>query len=247
SHTKPGSLLKSQIPIRRFDKWNEGKPGFVEIDLVGHDGGNSSGEFCFTLDVTDIFTRWTETRAVKNKAQVWVFKALEYIIKLLPFALLGIDSDNGSEFINAHLLRYCQQQKITFTRARPYRKNDNCFVEERNNSIVRRAVGYQRYDTDDQLKTLNELYSLLRLYTNYFQPVMKLIKKERVGSKVKKVYDKPQTPYHRVLASADVSDLQKRKIRNEYTGLNPAQLKREISRLQEKLAASGRRKEKRRA
>jgi hypothetical protein len=247
SHTKPGSLLKGQIPIRRFDEWNEGKPGFVEIDLVGHDGGNSSGEFCFTLDVTDIFTAWTETRAVKNKAQVWVFKALVYIRKSMPFSMLGIDSDNGSEFLNAHLVRYCQQEKITFTRARPYRKNDNCHVEERNNAIVRRAVGYHRYDTDDQLKTLNELYSLLRLYTNYFQPVMKLVRKERVGSRVKKIYDKPQTPYHRVLASADVSDLQKRKLRNEYADLNPAQLKRDISALQEKLAASGRRTERKRA
>jgi len=247
SHTKPGSLLKSQIPIRRFDEWNEGKPGFVEIDLVGHDGGDSSGEFCFTLDVTDIFTGWTETRAVKNKAQVWVFEALVHIIKLVPFALLGIDSDNGSEFINAHLVAYCEQQKITFTRARPYRKNDNCFVEERNNSIVRRAVGYKRYDTDAQLKTLNQLYGLLRLYTNYFQPVMKLVRKERVGSRVKKIYDKPQTPYHRVLASADISDLQKKRIRNEYAGLNPAQLKRDISALQEKLAASGGRTERKRA
>lgn len=247
SHTKPGSLLKSQIPIRRFDEWNEGKPGFVEIDLVGHDGGNSTGEFCFTLDVTDIFTGWTETRAVKNKAQAWVFEALVNIIKSIPFAILGIDSDNGSEFINAYLLKYCQQQKIIFTRARPYRKNDNCHVEERNNSIVRRAVGYDRYDTEAQLKTLNELYSLLRLYTNYFQPVMKLVKKERVGSRVKKIYDKPQTPYHRVLASADVSDLQKRKLRTEYARLNPAQLKRDISALQEKLATSSRRSERRRA
>lgn len=247
SHTKPGSLLKHQIPIRRFDEWNERKPGFVEIDLVGHDGGNSSGEFCFTLDVTDILTGWTETRAVKNKAQVWVFDALMYIVKSVPFALLGIDSDNGSEFINAYLLKYCQKQKITFTRSRPHRKNDNCFVEERNNSVVRRAVGYNRYDTDAQLKLLNELYSLLRLYTNYFQPLMKLVRKERVGSRVKKTYDKPQTPYHRVLASPDVSDLQKRKLRNEYARLNPAQLKRDISALQEKLAASGRRRERKRA
>jgi len=241
SHTKPGSLLKSQIPIRKFDDWNEGKPGFVEVDLVGHDGGNSSGDFCLTLDVTDIFTAWTETRAVKNKAQVWVFEALVFIIKSMPFALLGIDSDNGSEFINAHLVKYCQQHKIVFTRARPYRKNDNCHVEERNNSVVRRAVGYRRYDTDAQLKLLNELYSLLRLYTNHFQPVMKLVRKERVGSRVKKIYDKPQTPYHRVLASPHVSDLQKRKLRNEHARLNPAQLKRDISALQEKLAASGRR------
>lgn len=140
SHTKPGTLLKHQIPIRTFSEWDEQMPGFVEIDLVGHDGGDAIGEFAHSLDVTDVCTGWTEVQAVKNKAQVWVFEALKDIRGRLPFDLLGIDSDNGSEFINNHLKRYCEKDKITFTRARSHRKNDNCFVEQKNYSVVRRAV-----------------------------------------------------------------------------------------------------------
>lgn len=192
SHTKPGTLLKHQIPIRTFSEWNEQKPGFVEIDLVGHDGGNSSGEFAQTLTVTDVCTGWTDMQAVKNKAQCWVFEALKDIRDRLPFDLLGIDSDNGGEFINDQLYRYCIQEKITFTRARSYRKNDNCFVEQKNYSVIRRAVGYMRHDTPEELHLLNELYWHLRLYSNHFHPVMKLLEKTRVGSKVKKKYDKPQ-------------------------------------------------------
>jgi len=191
--TKPGTLLKKQIPIRTFAEWDEQRPGFVEIDLVGHDGGTAAGDYCQTLDLTDIATTWTETMAVRNKAQAWVFAALKKLRKNLPFRLLGIDSDNGSEFINQYLANYCQEQKLSFTRSRPYRKNDNCFVEQKNYSVVRRAVGYQRYDTEAQLALLNELYATLRLYTNFFQPTMKLKSKERVGSKVTKRYDGAQT------------------------------------------------------
>jgi hypothetical protein len=239
SGTKPGSLLKHQIKIRTFSEWNERKPGFVEIDLVGHDGGDATGEFCQSLDVTDVCTTWTETRAVQNKAQVWVFKALTDIRKALPFQLLGIDSDNGSEFINHELYRYCIQEQITFTRARPTRKNDSCFVEEKNYSVVRRNVGYRRYDTAQEQEALNELYGYLRLYTNYFLPTMKLVSKERIGSQVKKIYDKPTTPYKRVLASPDVNKSDKNRIRKIYGTLNPAQLKRNITRLQEKLLKIG--------
>ena len=156
----------------------------MALRLVGHDGGNARGEYIQTLDMTDVCTGWTETQAVKNKAQIWVFEALKDIRDHLPFELLGIDSDNGGEFINAPLLKFCEEEKITFTRTRPYRKNDNCFVEQKNYSVVRRAVGYLRYDTEKELKTLNELYKVLRLYTNFFQPVMKLTKKTRIGSKV---------------------------------------------------------------
>ena len=235
SGTKPGTLLKHQIKIRTFSEWNEAKPGFVEIDLVGHDGGDPTGEFCQSLDVTDVCTTWTETRAVQNKAQIWVFKALTDIRKSLPFQLLGIDSDNGSEFINHELYRYCIQEHITFTRARPTRKNDSCFVEEKNYSVVRRNVGYRRYDTPEEQVVLNELYGFLRLYTNYFLPTMKLVSKERIASKVKKAYDKPMTPYRRVLASPDVRTNDKNRIRKTYSSLNPAELKRNISRLQEQL------------
>lgn len=201
ARTRPGTLLKSQIPIKTFSEWNEQKPGFVEIDLVGHEGGINSGEFIQSLDVTDVYSGWTEVQAVRNKAQVWVFEAIKDIRARLPFELLGIDSDNGGEFINNQLLRYCQQQKITFTRSRSLRKNDNCFVEQKNYSVVRRAVGYLRYDTEQELKLLNELYGNLRLYTNYFQPVMKMVDKQREGSQVKKKYDQARTPYERVLAS----------------------------------------------
>jgi len=235
SNTKPGTLLRNQIPIRTFSDWNEKKPGFAEIDLVGHDGGDSHGEFAQTLDVTDICTTWTETEAVRNKAQVWVFNALKDIRQRMPFPLGGIDSDGGGEFINDQLFRYCQQEKITFTRSRSYRKNDSCFVEQKNYSIVRRAVGYLRYDTEEELLTLNELYRSLRLYTNFFQPTMKLIEKTRIGSKTTKKYDKAQTPYRRVLACPDVSAGDKQALKNLYAKLNPAHLKRQITKLQDKL------------
>src|SRR5208337_3071044 len=153
----------------------------------------------------------------------------------LPFALLGIDSDNGAEFINNHLYNYCKEEKITFTRARSSRKNDNCFIEQKNYSVVRRAVGYMRHDTLQELEILNELYRYLRLYSNFFQPVMKLLEKTRIGSKVRKKYDEAQTPYQRVLASPDVSKEAKKQLRSQYRKLNPAELKRKIENLQRRL------------
>lgn len=236
--TKPGTLLKKQIPIRTFADWDEQRPGFAEIDLVGHDGGVAAGDYCQTLDLTDIATTWTETQAVRNKAQAFVFAALKEIRQNLPFPLLGIDSDNGSEFINKYLVQYCDKQKLSFTRSRPYRKNDNCFVEQKNYSIVRRAVGYQRYDTEAQLALLNELYATLRLYTNFFQPTMKLKAKERVGSKVTKRYHRAQTPYQRVLDAPQVSEAAKQRLRARYRTLNPAALKRRLMRLQDQLLKS---------
>lgn len=235
SKTKPGTLLKHQIPIRTFSQWDEQKPGFVEMDLVGHEGGDGFGDYIQALDITDVCTGWTETQAVRNRAQVWVFEALKQIRERLPFKLLGIDSDNGGEFINDQLYRYCQKEQITFTRGRPYRKNDSCYVEQKNYSVVRRAVGYLRYDTVEQLEVINELYGYLRLYTNYFQPVMKLIEKTRIGSRVRKKYDKPKTPYQRVLESPNVEEKNKEVLRSEYAKLNPAELKRQITRLQNKL------------
>ena len=244
SNTKPGTLLKHQIPIRTFTEWNESHVGFVEIDLVGHDGGNASGDFCQTLDVTDVASCWTETEAVINKAQVWVFEALRSIRGRLPFPLLGIDSDNGAEFINHQLLRYCQEERITFTRGRAGKKNDGCFVEQKNYSVVRRTVGYARYDSKAQLRLLNELYGHLRLYTNYFQPVMKLKARERNGANVKKIHDKPKTPYQRLLDIPEIAPEIHERLRAEYETLNPAELKREIARLQSmliKMAARTRR------
>ncbi|MDA3936355.1 MAG: integrase [Actinomycetota bacterium] len=235
SGTKPGTLLKSQIPVRTFAQWDGVRPGFVEVDLVGHDGGNPSGEFCQTLDVTDVATGWTETRAVRNKAQLHVFAALKAIARSIPFDIVGIDSDNGSEFINGHLVRYCTERKITFTRSRPYRKNDSCYVEQKNWTVVRRNVGYARFDTSEELAVLNELYGVLREHTNFFMPSAKLISRTREGSRVVKRYDTPLTPYARVLASPDVSDAIKAKLNARYPKLNPTALKRRIVALQRKL------------
>ncbi|HAW60104.1 MAG TPA: transposase [Actinobacteria bacterium] len=235
STTKPGTLLKNQIPVRTFSDWDDERPGFLEVDLVSHDGGNTKGDFTQTLDATDISTTWTETKAVKNKAQKWVFEALQEIKDKLPFKVLGLDSDNGFEFINAHLLRFCEKEKITFTRSRPYRKNDNCYVEQKNYSVVRRTVGYLRYDTEEELKVLNKLYSYLREYTNFFQPTMKLVEKTRVGAKVKKRYDQAKTPYQRVLESPHIPEQNKERLEQEYATLNPAELKRKITKLQNKL------------
>ncbi len=233
--TKPGTLLKKQIPLRTFSEWNERRPGFVEIDLVGHDGGLVQGDYLQTLDMIDIYSGWTEVQAVPNKAQVWVFAALKELRERLPFPLRGIDSDNGSEFINADLLQYCQQERLTFTRSRPYRKNDNCYVEQKNYTMVRRHVGYQRLAGPEQLALVNKLYEYLRLYTNYFQPLMKLKSKERHGSQVKKTYEVAQTPYQRLQQSPYLSVARKRRLKTEYGRLNPAELKRQIERLQEQL------------
>jgi hypothetical protein len=233
--TKPGTLLKKSIPIRTFSDWNEKKPGFLEADLVGHDGGNVSGDFAQSLNFVDILTGWDESAACKNKAQVHVFEAIKTASARFPFKIAGIDSDNGSEFINAHMLRYCIENKITFTRSRPYKKNDSCFVEQKNYSVVRRAVGYLRYDTQQEVDILNELYIYLGHYTNFFQPVVKLVLKTRIGSKVKKKYDEAKTPYRRVLESKYIDDEKKRKLNTIYDSLNPVELKRKISALQDKL------------
>jgi hypothetical protein len=235
ARTRLGTLLKQQIPLRTFSEWNEQRPGFVEIDLVSHDGGLAAGEYLYTLDMTDVYSGWTEVRAIQNKAQVWVFAALKELRAQLPFALRGIDSDNGSEFINDQLLRYCQGERITFTRSRPYRKNDNCFVEQKNYTMVRRQVGYQRLAGPEHLMLVNELYTHLRLYANYFQPVMKLKSKERHGSQVKKTYHPAQTPYQRLRGSKHLSRAGKQRLAREYAQLNPAELKRSIERLQTRL------------
>jgi transposase InsO family protein len=233
SQTKPGTLLKHQVPIRTFSEWDDMQPGFVEVDLVSHEGGNARGEYAYTLDATDVCTAWTETEAVRNRSQMHVFDGLEKALSRFPFAIRGIHSDNGSEFINNHLVRYCAEREITFTRSRPYRKNDNCFVEQKNYSVVRRAVGYRRYDTPEELETLNGLYGPLRLFTNYFQPSMKLIDKTRTGSKVRKKYDQAKTPYQRVLDSRTLSSEAEAELKAHYMTLNPVKLGREISRLQD--------------
>jgi hypothetical protein len=231
-------LLKSQIPIRTFADWDEKRPGFVEIDLVQHDGGNSSGFFACTLNVTDVATGWTAMRAVPNKAQVHVFAALKQIRAELPFPFLGIDSDNGGEFINDELARYCVQERLTFTRGRVGRKNDNPYVEQKNWSVVRHLVGYGRYATLAQVNALNALYAVYRLYVNHFLPVQKLVTKVRAGSKVKKVYDDPKTPYQQGLDSPQVSAKDKQKLRAIHAKLDVVKLKQQLDQLLDTLIPS---------
>jgi hypothetical protein len=228
SHTKPGTLLKSQIPIRTWAEWNEDLPGFVEIDLVGHEGGNSSGEFCFTLTVTDIATGWTINRSVKNKAAIWVFEALEHVIGQFPFPILGIDSDNGSEFINAHLLAYCIEHKITFTRSRPGNKNDGSHVEQKNWTHVRELVGYLRFDTDAELSVLNEIWELDRTYTNYLLAQQKIIFKQRQGSKVTKKYDRATTPFARAMARDTMAERDRTAMQKTMNTIRPGDLYHQI-------------------
>ena len=231
SHTKPGSLLKSQIPIRTWAQWDDARPGFVEIDLVGHEGGDAAGEFCFTLTVTDIATGWTENRSVKNKAHKWVVAALEDVAKVMPFPLLGVDSDNGSEFINYALLAWCQQRKLTFTRSRPGNSNDGAHVEQKNWAVVRTVVGYHRYDTPAELLLLNKIWALQSLMTNYFLPQQKLISKVRDGAKITKKYDRPSTPHRRAVAHETVTEQDKTIMTATLTEVNPAAVQRQIQAL----------------
>jgi len=235
SRTKPGTLLKDQIPIRTWAEWNEDRPGFTEMDLVAHDGGNPRGEHAWTLNFTDIKTGWTECAITRNKAQIHVFAALRLVQRRLPFPLLGVDSDNGNEFINDELFRYCQDAHITFTRGRLGHKNDNAHVEQKNWSVVRRYVGDLRFDTPAQLKLLDQLYELLHFYVNFFLPVMKLKEKVRKGSKVKRLYDKPQTPYAHVLANPHVSRKVKTQLRATYQQLDLVDLKQQIDHLLDQL------------
>jgi transposase InsO family protein len=228
SHTKPGSLLKSQIPIRTWADWDDAVPGFVEIDLVGHEGGNSSGEFCFTLTVTDIATGWTVNRSVRNKAQRWVFEALEQVIAQFPFPIIGLDSDNGSEFINDHLLRWCTEQKVTFTRSRPGNKNDGAHVEQKNWARVRELVGYYRYDTAAELAKLNEIWALDALFTNYFLPQQKLVFKQRSGAKVTKRHDRATTPHQRAITHPGMRKRPIITMNATFKRIKPAALSRQI-------------------
>ena len=231
-HTKPGSLLKSQIPMRTWADWDENVPGFVEVDLVGHEGGDNNGDFASSLTVTDVATGWTEVRTVRNKAARHVFAALLQIQVALPFALLGIDSDNGSEFINDHLLRWCLDQRITFTRSRPANKNDGCHVEQKNWDIARRTVGYWRYDTPSEVALLNRIWPVLSPLINLFTPQQKLISKTRTGAKITKRYDTAQTPYQRLLAQPDALDpVDARNLTDLYQATNPAAARRAVGQL----------------
>ena len=224
STTKPGSLLKNLVPVRTFTDWDKSKFGFVEVDLVAHCGESTEGFYLNTLCAVDVASGWTECLPVFGKAQVLVKQAIHHMRQRLPCPLLGIDSDNGSEFINQCLFEYCRNEKITFTKSRAYKKNDSCYVEQKNGNVVRRLVGYDRYDTRLAFECLNRLYACARLYINFFQPSAKLISKTRHGARVHKVYDTPRTPYRRLLESGTLSQPKTAELATSYACADPVLL-----------------------
>lgn len=229
--TKPGTLLKNQIPIKTHN-WDVTRPGYFEADTVAHCGNSIAGDYVFSLTFTDIFTGWTENRAVWGKGSQGVLRQIRDIEEKIAFPILGFDCDNGSEFLNHHLVRYFTvrpKTPVQFTRSRPYRKNDNAFVEQKNWTHVRQLLGYDRFDNPDLVPLVNDLYvNEWSLFNNYFSPTLKLKEKQRINSRYIKKYEPPQTPYQRLLDSADVSNEAKRTLETVYISLNPFKLKRKI-------------------
>lgn len=235
--TKPGTLLKHHIPLRT-DRWDVAVPGFTEIDLVAHCGSLGDGEFVHSLNVTDIHTTWVETAAVLGKSQVAVQAALETLRQRLPFRLRGIDSDNGSEFLNHHLWDYCQAQEIQFTRGRPYKKDDNAHIEQKNWTHVRKLLGYVRYDSPAAQQAIDALYrGELRLLQNVFLPSVKLLRKERVGARVRRRYEAPRTPLERLLACPEVRPEVAAALQRQRATLDPFALVRTIDRQLDRIYA----------
>lgn len=233
--TKPGTLLKHHIPIKT-DSWNVHTPGFTETDLVSHSGNSASGEFIHSLNVTDIHSTWVESRAVMGKSQIGVLDAMKDIQRALPFKLLGIDSDNGSEFINYHLKTFCDQNHIQFTRGRPYKKDDNAHIEQKNWTHVRKIFGYERYDSQPALEAINDLYrNELRILQNLFLPSMKLLEKTRIGSKLKRRYDQPRTPLDRLLNCPQADPVKIQKLKDLRQSIDPFDLSKHIEQKLERI------------
>lgn len=227
--TRHGSLLKSSIPIR-ITNWDTNEVGFMEMDTVAHNGGDPSGSFIYSLDMVEIYSGWSEQYAVLGKGEAGVIKAVNEIKNGLPFNLLGLDSDGGSEFINWHMVKYCDKNKLFFTKSRPDRKNDNAYVEQKNYTHIRKQLGYDRFDTDEQLFAINDLYrNELQLFNNFFKPVMKIISKEKINNSVcRKKYDVAKTPYQRLMLHPKISKEQKKELTKLYLSLNPVKLKKAI-------------------
>lgn len=227
--TRHGTLLKSSIPIR-LTEWNRQELGFGELDTVAHNGGDPSGEFIYSLDLVEIYSGWSEQYAVMGKGETRIVAAINDIKNQLPFKLVGVDSDGGSEFINWHLVRYCQKNNLYFTRSRPYMKNDNAYVEQKNNTHIRKLLGYERFDNLGQLELMNDLYrNEWRLFSNFFRPVMKIERKEKVNNSLcHKIYDTAKTPYQRIMESEQIGEEQKVRLKELYLSLNPVQLKKRI-------------------
>ncbi len=233
--TKAGRFLKHQVPVRTFTEWNETRPGFVEADLVAHCGTSPDGSFLHTLVLTDVATGWTECLTLPYRSQHVVVQALERAQQLLPFPLLGLDTDNGGEFLNAEVFAFCEREQITFTRGRAYRKNDQCYIEQKNGAIVRQMVGYDRFEGERAYRQLTELYRAVRLYVNVFQPSMKLLTKRRAGSKVSRTYDSAQTPLQRLLASGILAPERREQLERLAHSLDPMRLLEQIRTLQDAL------------
>lgn len=225
--TKPESLLRSEIPIRTT-VWDVNVPGFLEGDTVAHCGGDLSGQFVWTLTATDICTQWTEIRPVWHKGAVAVIEAIEDMYQTLPFAVQAWDYDNGAEFINRYLVKHFADRKIAFTRSRPYHKNDNAHVEQRNYSHVRQLLGYRRLDNQEIVSRLADIMRDYSLLKNLFYPSRKLVSKVVIGSYTKKLFDDPKTPYQRVLEHPMVDERQKERLRNIYISINPVLFKKQI-------------------
>jgi hypothetical protein len=235
STTKPGALLKRHVPVRTFTDWNDTRPGFLEADLVAHCGARAEGSYLYSLVLTDVATGWTECLPLLHRSQEAVLQALDIGRGLLPFPLLGLDTDNGSEFLNQEVLTYCEREHITFTRGRAYKKNDQCYVEQKNGSIVRALVGYDRFAGEQAYRQLAELYRAVRLYVNGFQPSMKLRTKHREGSRVSRTYHDARTPLQRLVASAALPrDIQDRLVAL-FQALDPVRLLHQLHALQEAL------------
>jgi hypothetical protein len=228
SLTCPGTLLKHDIPIRTFTEWDDARPGFLEIDLVAHCGTSTEGLYLNTLCAVDIATAWVELEAVWGKSQPRVGGAVDRIRTRLPMPLVGLDSDNGSEFINRWLLDYCRRHTITFTRSRAYKKNDNAHVEQKNGAIVRHLIGYDRFASHAAYAQLGRVHALARLHVNFFQPVERLVTKARQGARVQRVYDRAQTPYQRLVAAGVLTPAQRQQLETLYQTLNPLQLRRDL-------------------
>jgi hypothetical protein len=233
--TKAGTLLKHQVPIRTFAEWDDICPGFLEADCVAHCGTSAEGGYLHTLVLIDVATGWTECLPLLHRSHDAVVRALDQAQRLLPFPLLGLDTDNGGEFLNTHLLDYCAREEITFTRGRAYRKNDQCYVEQKNGSVVRQLVGYDRFEGERAYRQLTELYRAVRLYVNFFQPCMKLLVKRRDGSHLYRRYDRAQTPLQRLLASGVLDEASRERLTALYAALDPVRLLRQLQMLQEAL------------
>jgi hypothetical protein len=230
STTKPGSLLKKQVPIK-LNQWDESRPGFIEADTVAHCGSSLSGQFAYTLNIVDIASQWTEQRALWGKGQRGVFDALKNIINLIPFKILGFDCDNGGELLNYMLLEFFTHRKnpVQYTRSREYKKNDNAHVEEKNWTHVRQFIGYQRFDKIETVALLNDLYlNEWRLFLNFFIPSFKLIDKKRNGPKIIKIFDIPKTPYQRLIESTYISSAKKKELTLIFKSLDPYKLEKNM-------------------